>query len=147
MDVATRNAVVALLDALPFAAMLVDDDGRVLIANRTAAEIAPDAARDAGRFRTTTHALGSSLEGLSLVLVERSSDAADGSGPVDPIDETLARLAHEINNPLMVLLGSAELLLGQSDLSASSRDRVAAILDQARRVRERIDRLVRLKER
>ena len=49
--------------------------------------------------------------------------------------ELVARVRHEINNPLAALLGQAQLLL-REDLSEKSRRRAETIESQAKRIQE-----------
>ncbi len=48
----------------------------------------------------------------------------------------VARVRHEINNPLAALLGQAQLLLREEDLSEKSRRRAETIESQAKRIEE-----------
>ena len=48
----------------------------------------------------------------------------------------VARVRHEINNPLAALLGQAQLLLREEDLSEKSRRRASTIETQAKRIEE-----------
>ena len=48
----------------------------------------------------------------------------------------VARVRHEINNPLAALLGQAQLLLREADLSEKARRRAATIESQAKRIEE-----------
>jgi len=48
----------------------------------------------------------------------------------------VARVRHEINNPLAALLGQAQLLLREPDLSEKSRRRATTIESQAKRIEE-----------
>ena len=48
----------------------------------------------------------------------------------------VARVRHEINNPLAALLGQAQLLLREEDLSDKSRRRASTIESQAKRIEE-----------
>ena len=48
----------------------------------------------------------------------------------------MARVRHEINNPLAALLGQAQLLLREEDLSEKSRRRASTIESQAKRIEE-----------
>jgi signal transduction histidine kinase len=48
----------------------------------------------------------------------------------------VARVRHEINNPLAALLGQAQLLLREADLSEKARRRATTIESQAKRIEE-----------
>ena len=48
----------------------------------------------------------------------------------------VARVRHEINNTLAALLGQAQLLLREQDLSEKSRQRAETIESQAKRIEE-----------
>jgi signal transduction histidine kinase len=53
----------------------------------------------------------------------------------------VAHVRHEINNPLAALLGQAQLLLRQQDLSEKSRRRAETIEQQAKRIQEIVGQL------
>lgn len=53
----------------------------------------------------------------------------------------VAHVRHEINNPLAALLGQAQLLLRQEDLSEKSRRRAETIEKQAKRIEEIVGQL------
>ena len=53
----------------------------------------------------------------------------------------VAHVRHEINNPLAALLGQAQLLLRQEDLSEKSRRRAETIERQAKRIEEIVGQL------
>ncbi|HKP38579.1 MAG TPA: histidine kinase dimerization/phospho-acceptor domain-containing protein [Pyrinomonadaceae bacterium] len=53
----------------------------------------------------------------------------------------VAHVRHEINNPLAALLGQAQLLLRQEDLSEKSRRRAETIETQAKRIEEIVGQL------
>jgi signal transduction histidine kinase len=53
----------------------------------------------------------------------------------------VARVRHEINNPLAALLGQAQLLLRQEELSEKSRRRAETIEEQAKRIEEIVGQL------
>jgi signal transduction histidine kinase len=53
----------------------------------------------------------------------------------------VARVRHEINNPLAALLGQAQLLLREPDLSEKSRRRAETIEVQAKRIEEIVGQL------
>jgi DNA-binding response OmpR family regulator len=61
------------------------------------------------------------------------------------IGETTIALEHEINNPLSALLGHAELLLMDDDLTGDQRDQLQVIREQAARIADVVRRLARLK--
>src|SRR3954469_4894759 len=50
--------------------------------------------------------------------------------------ELVAHVRHEINNPLAALLGQAQLLLREQDLSDKIRRRASTIESQAKRIQE-----------
>lgn len=62
---------------------------------------------------------------------KKMTDAAD----------LVARVRHEINNPLAALLGQAQLLLREADLSEKSRERAVTIEQQAKRIEEIVGQL------
>ena len=53
----------------------------------------------------------------------------------------VAHVRHEINNPLAALLGQAQLLLRQEDLSEKTRRRAETIEAQAKRIEEIVGQL------
>jgi sigma-B regulation protein RsbU (phosphoserine phosphatase) len=61
------------------------------------------------------------------------------------IGETTIALEHEINNPLSALLGHAELLLMDDDLTGEQRAELQVIREQAARIADVVRRLARLK--
>jgi DNA-binding response OmpR family regulator len=61
------------------------------------------------------------------------------------IGETTIALEHEINNPLSALLGHAELLLMDRNLSADQREQLQVVREQAARIAEVVRRLAKLK--
>lgn len=61
------------------------------------------------------------------------------------IGETTIALEHEINNPLSALLGHAELLLMDRNLSADQREQLLIVREQAARIAEVVRRLAKLK--
>ena len=62
------------------------------------------------------------------------------------IGQTALALQHEINNPLMALLTSAQLLAEDPAAPAGYRDQAAAILEQTRRISAVVKRLRELKQ-
>jgi two-component system, NtrC family, sensor kinase len=61
------------------------------------------------------------------------------------IGETTIALEHEINNPLSALLGHAELLLMDPNLSADQSEQLLIVREQAARIAEVVRRLAKLK--
>ena len=61
------------------------------------------------------------------------------------IGETTIALEHEINNPLSALLGHAELLLMDGDLSSGQREELQTVREQAERIADVVRRLAKLK--
>jgi signal transduction histidine kinase len=73
------------------------------------------------------------LERLRAVIAEYETRLAE-------IAELVARVRHEINNPLTGVLGQAQLLL-REELSETARRRVETIEQLARRITETVARL------
>lgn len=71
---------------------------------------------------------------LRAVVREYEQKMADAAALV-------AHVRHEINNPLAALLGQAQLLLRQEDLSEKSRRRAETIEQQAKRIEEIVGQL------
>jgi signal transduction histidine kinase len=61
------------------------------------------------------------------------------------IGETTIALEHEINNPLSALLGHAELLLMDDDLTGGQREQLQVIRERAAHIADVVRRLARLK--
>ena len=61
------------------------------------------------------------------------------------IGETTIALEHEINNPLSALLGHAELLMMESNLSDDQMEQLRIIQEQAARIAQVVRRLAKLK--
>jgi two-component system, NtrC family, sensor kinase len=61
------------------------------------------------------------------------------------IGETTIALEHEINNPLSALLGHAELLMMDNDLSEDQQEQLRIIQEQAARIAQVVRRLAKLK--
>lgn len=61
------------------------------------------------------------------------------------IGETTIALEHEINNPLSALLGHAELLLMDDDITTGQREQLGIIQEQAARIADVVRRLAKLK--
>jgi DNA-binding response OmpR family regulator len=62
------------------------------------------------------------------------------------IGETTIALEHEINNPLSALLGHAELLLMDEELSDDQREELQTVREQAERIADVVRRLAKLKD-
>jgi two-component system, NtrC family, sensor kinase len=62
------------------------------------------------------------------------------------IGETTIALEHEINNPLSALLGHAELLLMDGELSDDQRGELQTVREQAERIADVVRRLAKLKD-
>src|SRR2546425_12148278 len=75
--------------------------------------------------------------------IEGVSSPAPGAGaPLRYVAGLAAAAAHEINNPLAVVVGQAQLL--EETLDAAGRRRLEEILEAARRIQEIVDRLKRI---
>jgi signal transduction histidine kinase len=81
-------------------------------------------------------------------LPEDANDLARLRAVVDEYEKKMtdaaklvARVRHEINNPLAALLGQAQLLLRQEELSQKSRHRAETIEKQAKRIEEIVGQL------
>src|SRR4029450_10894734 len=61
------------------------------------------------------------------------------------IGETTIAIEHEINNPLSALLGHAELLLMERELTVGPRDELQLVREQAARIADVVRRLAKLK--
>ncbi|HYX29027.1 MAG TPA: histidine kinase dimerization/phospho-acceptor domain-containing protein [Pyrinomonadaceae bacterium] len=62
--------------------------------------------------------------------------AADYETKLSDAASLVARVRHEINNPLAALLGQAQLLLRDQELSDKQRRRAETIESQAKRIEE-----------
>lgn len=78
------------------------------------------------------------VERLRAAVAEHEQRMSDAAALV-------AQVRHEINNPLAVLLGQAQLLLRQEELSEKSRHRAETIEQQAKRIEEIIGQLRKVK--
>ena len=74
-----------------------------------------------------------------------SGDASDDRQKLEQIVELVARVRHEINNPLTGVLGQAQLLL-REDLSEKARKRALAIEDLALRLKDVVAQLREVKK-
>jgi signal transduction histidine kinase len=71
---------------------------------------------------------------------DESSEAADYRQKLEQVAELVARVRHEINNPLTGVLGQAQLLL-REDLSERARKRAQTIEDLAIRLKDIVGQL------
>src|SRR5438132_1616382 len=69
-------------------------------------------------------------------LARLSALVADYETKMTDAAALVARVRHEINNPLAALLGQAQLLLRQPDLSERTHKRASTIEGQAKRIEE-----------
>ena len=81
-------------------------------------------------------------------LPDDTNDVARMRAAVDDCEKKMtdtanlvSRVRHEINNPLSALLGQAQLLLREADLSEISRRRAETIEKQAKRLEEIVGQL------
>jgi len=72
---------------------------------------------------------------VSLENSKPSADASDDRQQLEQIVELVARVRHEINNPLTGVLGQAQLLL-REELNDRARKRAQAIEDLALRLKD-----------
>ncbi len=94
---------------------------------------------DAEPLRITVHlrSIRPGDDAAALILIEPivgDEELARAAHELDRVGVELARIKHEISNPLMGLIGSALLLEDYPDLSENSRHRIACILDEGRRI-------------
>jgi signal transduction histidine kinase len=68
--------------------------------------------------------------------VQMSALAAEYEAKLAAAASLVARVRHEINNPLAALLGQAQLLLRDPELSEKQRRRAETIESQAKRIEE-----------
>lgn len=68
-------------------------------------------------------------------LARLNAQVADYEGKLADAANLVARVRHEINNPLAALLGQAQLLL-REELNERSRKRAETIENQAKRIQE-----------
>jgi two-component system, NtrC family, sensor kinase len=79
------------------------------------------------------------------VSLEPSGDASDDRQKLEQIVELVARVRHEINNPLTGVLGQAQLLL-REELNDRARKRAQAIEDLALRLKDIVAQLREVKK-
>jgi len=75
---------------------------------------------------------------------ERGDDSEESV--VSGIRERIGKIKHQVNNPLMGILGHAELLAMEASLSEEALERVEVIQSEARRIRDQVallDRVLR----
>jgi len=69
-------------------------------------------------------------------LARQTALAAEYEGKLSAAASLVARVRHEINNPLAALLGQAQLLLRDQELNDKQRRRAETIESQAKRIEE-----------
>ena len=69
-------------------------------------------------------------------LARQTALAAEYEGKLTAAAALVARVRHEINNPLAALLGQAQLLLRDQELNDKQRRRAETIESQAKRIEE-----------
>lgn len=79
--------------------------------------------------------MSESEQTVSLESSNPSGDASDDRQKLEQIVELVARVRHEINNPLTGVLGQAQLLL-REELNDRARKRALAIEDLALRLKD-----------
>ena len=77
---------------------------------------------------------------VSLENSKPSGDASDDRQKLEQIVELVARIRHEINNPLTGVLGQAQLLL-REELNDRARKRAQSIEDLALRLKDIVGQL------
>jgi signal transduction histidine kinase len=89
--------------------------------------------------------MSESEQTVSLENSKPSGDASDDRQKLEQIVELVARVRHEINNPLTGVLGQAQLLL-REDLNEKARKRALAIEDLALRLKDVVAQLREVKK-
>ena len=95
------------------------------------------------------HSFRDHTAGICILVVLEIVGGSGDPGNIKVMADWIARLSHlkhEINNPLMGIFGNAELLTGKKDLSEATTKKAAAILDQARNIRDRVIELGTLRD-
>ncbi|HKY27773.1 MAG TPA: histidine kinase dimerization/phospho-acceptor domain-containing protein [Pyrinomonadaceae bacterium] len=83
---------------------------------------------------------GAQIIGSDAKVMDSNVEASDLEAQLDAMAELVARVRHEINNPLTGVLGQAQLLL-REDLSDKARKRVETIESLAIRLRDIVGQL------
>ena len=89
--------------------------------------------------------MSESEQNVSLENSKPSGDASDDRQKLEQIVELVARVRHEINNPLTGVLGQAQLLL-REELNDRARKRAQAIEDLALRLKDIVAQLREVKK-
>ena len=89
----------------------------------------PDLALDAVEVDSTVNATD------ETPVKDQPGNEADYKTRIDEVADLIARVRHEINNPLTGVLGQAQLLL-REDLTETARNRVEKIEQLAIRIRD-----------
>jgi signal transduction histidine kinase len=106
----------------------------------------------AERYVETDNHLPERLPDVIEEFSDRWQLADEPSGPLDArtrrgiVALTVSTLAHEVNNPLMAILGTSELLLGaNAGLSDGQREKVRMIQESAQRIQVTLTELANLR--
>ena len=89
--------------------------------------------------------MSESEQTVSLENSKPSGDASDDRQKLEQIVELVARVRHEINNPLTGVLGQAQLLL-REELNDRARKRAQSIEDLALRLKDIVAQLREVKK-
>ena len=89
--------------------------------------------------------MSESEQTVSLENSKPTGDASDDRQKLEQIVELVARVRHEINNPLTGVLGQAQLLL-REELNDRARKRAQAIEDLALRLKDIVGQLREVKK-
>ena len=181
----------SLFDEFPAALLVVDRDGRILAANRAAADLPTGAGgdlqgadffqvfedledlqeirdrflvsqksgpvrlcfdtglRNHGSPRLPLQVRMHGIDGAVLVVVELVQ-AGEGNRSAALLlrnsVKQLSDIRHDINNPLMGILGHAELLRGRKDLGPDAANSVDTIMEQCLKIRDLVQELGRVRD-
>ena len=84
---------------------------------------------------------------FGVLLLHRAGASGLRGGPsIADLAQRIADVKHQINNPLMGILGHAELLMIDAAMPAEARNRAEIIQGEARRIRDQMELLDRLRQ-